>query len=321
MLGLVARDDRLKRFTATSHTCDLAVMGRSVRLETNSLSVLRHTRRAVASGGSAFSPGPQFILRIAGEEGGSVTAERREPRLLAADGLWLERLGPRCFFAIDTENRIAVAYAPGHLVVDEAAFARAFLGPLLERIAAALGLTCVPAACLLMAGRGVLLFGSESDRLAVCRLLAKLGLEVWSDPTTFLEFDSRALLAWRRTWSVSMGQEEPSQASRRDPSAHRSEFDPEEVRRPVSPTLSVFLEGESSELPRLTPLGSRTVGQRLEEMHFSSEGVCGNASGESVRSALGRLPAYRLAYGRDGATAAVFIHSLLKTNASLEARR
>jgi len=321
MTGLVAREDRLKRFTATSHAGDFSVMGRTVRLETTSLPALRHARRAMEPCGSAFSPAPRFFVRIVSEAAGGGAAERGKRRFFAAEGLWLEHLGARCFFAIDTDACMAVAYAPDDLAASEAAFTHAFLGPLLDRIASALGLTAVPAACLVIEGRGVLLFGSESDRLAVSHLTAKLGLEICSHQATFLELDGNALLAWRRAWSAPAEAEEFSPIPRRNASAHRPEADIVGVCRPVSPVFSVFLEGESSDVPRLIPLSSQAAGERLEDFQGAAGCEPGNPCRESIRSALGRLPAYRLIYGPDGATAAVFIHSLLKTNALLEARR
>lgn len=251
MTGLVAREDRLKRFTATSHAGDFSVMGRTVRLETTSLPALRHARRAMEPCGSAFSPAPRFFVRIVSEATGGGAAERGKRRFFAAEGLWLEHLGARCFFAIDTDACMAVAYAPDDLAASEAAFTHAFLGPLLDRIASAFGLMAVPAACLVIEGRGVLLFGSESDRLAVSHLTAKLGLEICSHQTTFLELDGNALLAWRRAWSAPAEAEEFSPIPRRNASAHRPEADIVGVCRPVSPVFAVFLEGESSERPAL----------------------------------------------------------------------
>ena len=321
MVGLVAREDRLKRFAATSHAGDFSVMGRTVRLETNNLPALRHARRAMEPCGSAISPAPRFFVRVVSEAAGGVAAERGKRRFFAAEGLGLEHLGARCFFAIDTDACMAVAYAPDDLAASEAAFTHAFLGPLLDRIASALGLTAVPAACLVVAGHGVLVFGSESDRLAVSRLTANLGPEICSHQTTFLELDGNALLAWRRAWSAPAEEEELSQGPSRNVSAHRPEADTVGVCRPVSPVFSVFLECESSEVPRLIPLSSQAAGERLEGFQLPAECEAGNPRRESIRSALGRLPAYRLIYGPDGATAAVFIHSLLKTNALLEARR
>lgn len=320
MRGSVMREDRLKRFAATLHGGDFSVLGRAVRLETNSLPVLRHARRAMRPCGWPFSPAPRFVVRIVSEAAGGVRREQGR-RFLAAAGLWLEHLGPRTFFALDTEACLAVAYAPEGLAASEASFTHAFLGPLLDRIAGTFGLMEAPAACLVMAGRGVLTFGSESDRLAVSRFTAKLGPEICSDQATFLELEGKALLAWARAWSAPVGEGELPKDTGRNASAERPEADPAGVRHPVNPVFSVFLEGESSDVPRLIPLSPRAAGEQLEELRLPPECESENSRREAIRSALARLPAYRLVYGRDRATAAIFIHSLLKTNALLEARR
>jgi len=321
MLKFVVREDRLKRFTATPHAGDFGVMGRTVRVETNSLPVLRHARRALEPCGLAFSSGPRFVLRIVSEPESNGTAERGEAHAVAAEGLWLEHHGPHCFFALDEEACMAMAYVPDDLVASEAAFARNFLGPLLERIASAFGVIAIPAVGLVMAGRAVLLFGSESERLAVGHATAGLGPAISSHQATFLELDGKTLLAWGRAWRVPAGDSEPPEGRGQDATAHRSGADPVGACRPARPAFSVFPEGEASDVPRLIPLSPSATRERLEELQLLAEHGPVNSRGGSIRSALACLPAYRLVYGSARAAAAIFVQSLLKTTALLEARR
>jgi hypothetical protein len=271
MLKSVVREDRLKRFTATPYTGDFEVVGRPVRLETNSLPVLRHARRALQPCGLAFSSAPRFVVRIVSEPESNASGERGEGDAVAAEGLWLERRGLHCFFALDEEDCMAMAYVPSDLAASKAVFVGDFLGPLLERIVGLFGVIAVPAVGLVMAERAVLLFGAESERLAVSHATAGLGPAICSRQMTSLELDGKTLLAWGQAWRVREGGAEPSQGAGLKASANRPKADPAEACRPARPTFSVFLEGGTSDVPRLIPLSPPATEGRLGELRVSAE--------------------------------------------------
>jgi hypothetical protein len=235
--------------------------------------------------------------------------------------LCLEHRGLHCFFALDEEAYMAMGYVPQDLVASEAAFVRDFLDPLLQGIGGLFGVMAIPAVSLVMAGRAVLLFGSESERLAVSQATAGLGAVISSQRTTFLELEGKTLLAWGRAWQVPSSDGEPSEGPGQDASARRPEADLTGACRPARPAFSVFLEGETSDVPRLVPLSPPTTEERLEDLQVFAGGERADSRRESIRSALAGLPAYRLVYGSDRTAAAVFVQSLLKTTALLEAQR
>jgi len=292
-----ARADRLGRFSPTPLTAALRAMGRTLTLETNSATVLRQARRAFEPYGLGSFEQSEFLWRIVGEPCEQAPDMGPDLNAIASETLRLAQFGRRGFFAVDLDAREAVACIPETLAADESAFCGVFLAALFQSTAPALRLTQLSAACLARGGKGLLLFGPSQHQLAeVGRLASRLGLELHSDHAVFIDLAGGNAKAW-------------------------GQWGPNDFKQPlgsVTPVLSVFLEPEDLQVPLLTPLPAREYLRRLCE-----EGMGGAPypdDREATARALGRLPAYRLAYGRDPGAAAVFLHSMLRTHNLLEAQ-
>ena len=333
MLNATAREDRLCRFTPTPLNAALRVMGRTLTLETNSATVLRHARRAFDPYGVASPEHAEFLWRVVSETDEHATTEWPELNVLAGEGLRLVHFGERCFLAADLDMRQAVGYIPEKLAADEAAFSCFFLAALFQSSASALRLTQVSAACVALGGEGLLLFGpSQCGKTTASYLAAKLGLEFHSDQAAFIEIEAGRVRAWGQFWPAVFRRAAAEFIPERSKALRPLNCQGEALLVPdqhalrhapagsVTPVLSIFLERETSEVPRLTPLPTRELLRRLREEGLPGATGRVNPAGDAIARALGSLPAYRLAYGRDPGVAAVFLHSLLKTHNLLEAR-
>lgn len=298
MQHAAVREDRLRRFVPTPLSAVLRVMGRTLSLETNSATVLSQARQVFEPYGAASPEGAEFVWRIVCENDADAGEEWPPAHVLACESLRLVHFGARGFLAVDLEAKLAVGHVAERLTRDEAAFRGRFLAALFESTAPALRLTELTAACLSLAGKGLLLFGpSGREKTEASRLAARLGLELHSDQATFVEVAGRCAQAWGQFWP----------AVARPPAES------------VTPVLSIFLEPEDSQVPRLTPLPTREYSRRLQEEVLAGGAGRMNPEGEAVARALSGLPAYRMAYGSDPSRAAIFLHSLLKTHNLLEA--
>lgn len=297
MQPTAAREDRLGRFSPTPLATALRVMDRTLTLETNSATVLRQARRAFEPYGAGSFDQSEFLWRIVSEPCEQAPKGGPEVNAIASESLRLAHFGRRGFLAVDLDAREAVGCVPDSLVADQSAFCGIFLATLFQSTASALRLTQLAAACLAREGKGVLLFGPSPQQIVeVCRLASRLGLELHSDHAVFIDLAGGNAKAW-------------------------GHWGPNDFKQPLgsaTPVLSVFLEPEDLQVPLLTPLPAREFLRRLRE-----EGMGGAPypdDREATARALGRLPAYRLAYGRDPAAAAVFLHSMLRTHNLLEAQ-
>ena len=188
--------DPLKRFRATCLRYDALLMGRHVRVETDSSLVSRRIAEALVPE-PAQNGHPQFVWRIACEsrEGSS----RMWPSMSAFchGSLRYISLGQYSFIAADLRAREAIGVLPEALCEDDIGFSTVFLSSLLHLTAPALGLIPVSAACVAKAQNGLLLFGPpNSGKTTAAYCGKKLGLEFHSDQASFLEFDAGAVHAW-----------------------------------------------------------------------------------------------------------------------------
>ena len=170
--------DPLKRFRATCLRYDALLMGRHVRVETDSPVISLRIAEALGSVEPAQNGHPQFVWRIACEsrEGSS----RMWPSLSGfCDGsLRYISLGQYGFIAADLRAREAIGVLPEALCEDDIGFSTVFLSSLLHLTAPALGLTPVSAACVAKAQNGLLLFGPpNSGKTTAAYCGKKLGLE------------------------------------------------------------------------------------------------------------------------------------------------
>ncbi len=326
------RRDPLRRFTPTPLVADSQVMGRTVRLETNSPAVLQNARQLFKRYGENADGKPEFVWKIVTEGGTNLRPPWPKMTAFSDGGLRFLNIGQRNFVAVDLESREAVGFLSDDLAKDEPGIAAVFFARIFFMTAAALGLTPISAACVGTRDKGIILVGPpECGKTTVSYIAKRIRLEFHADMVTFLEVDRRRLRAWGEFW----------------PALFRSEgaqFCPEllHLTRPlghlgrtflamnknslhssaplsVQPIVSIFLEREVAQLPRLIPLSSRESSARFEEsLAFQDDERFQSQQATAIR-ALTQLPAYRLVYGRNPAEAAVFFRSLLSVHDGLGA--
>lgn len=130
--------DILRRFTPTPFTADLLLMGCTIRLESNSETVIEQTRRAL--GDFHAGPAAQFLWRVISEPDADPAPPWPEPYVFSGDHLRLASIGRCGFIAVDLAARLAVGFLPEVLARDDVGFRNLFLAPLVSMTAAALGL-------------------------------------------------------------------------------------------------------------------------------------------------------------------------------------
>jgi len=325
------RRDLLHRFTPTPIGANLQVMGRTLRLETNSYSLFKGTRALFGRYGEVTSQDPEFRWRIVSEPESPVNLPWPEITAFSDEGLRYVSLGHRSFMALDLEGREAVAFLAGDLADDAPGFASVFLATLFDLTAASLGLTMVPAGCVALGGYGLLVFGPPDCGKTTSGYLARrLGLEFLGDQATFLELQGRNLRAWGQFWPAAFRIETqkflPELEGMTRPlyygdlsflALDRARMSPLPG-APVKPVVSVFLERKSADSPRLLRLTPSECARQLEVNQAFQDDAALRPQHAAMAGALARLPAYRLLYGEDPARAAVFFHSLLSAHHLLE---
>ena len=325
--------DPLRRLTPTPYAADLRIMGRTVRLETNSQTVLRQTRRVFEHYRWTPSGHPEFFWRIVTEADSNITPPWPEISAFSDEGLRFVSIGPRGFLAIDLEAREAVGFLSEELVKDKPGFTCVVLATLFDMTAGALRLTQISAACVAMVGKGLLIFGPPRSGKTISTYFAgKLGLEFHADQVTFLEHKEDGLHAWGQFWPAAFREETkqflPELLSSTHPFTYghqsflcleNNPFQPAEARS-VIPASCIFLERQAAEMPQLIPLPAGQLAERVKKSLPFKDDERFEPQRATVCRSLGKLPAYRLAYGDDPAVAAIFFRSLLTTYNLLEAR-
>jgi hypothetical protein len=323
----VGRSDPLRRLTLTPHVADLPVMGRTIRLETNSPTVLKRTLQLFERYRGSSMGIPDFLWKIVSESNPQMRPPWPQISAFSGDGLRFVNIGQRSFLAIDLEAREAVAYLAEGLVADGAGFACPFIDTLFCMTAGALRLTALHAACVTKGEKGVLVLGMpDSGKTTSGYLASKLGLEFHSDQAVFVDMDDGTLRIW--------GDFLPAVFR-----AETSRFLPEleALARPFcyldstflcvdkgSPQLyqansvtsvsCVFLERGATSVPRLTPLSRVESSRRLQESLLFKDDERFEAQESAALRTLTLVPAYHLAYGNDPAEAAALFPSLLSAH-------
>ncbi len=326
-----AHRDPFRRFTPTPFGADLRVMERTVRLETNSPTVLEQTRRIFECYGRSSTAQAEFLWRIVTEKGPRRSPPWPELAAFSDDGLRYVNLGQRNFLAVDLEARHAVGFLAEELANEELGFACIFLATLFDMTAGALRLTPLSAGCVAMREKGLLVFGSSrSGNTTATYCAGKLGLEFHSDQATFLEMEDGGLHAWGQFWPPAFRSEShqflPELRDLARPVTYRDmnlwylRESPSHApgRYGVTPAFCIFLDRKTAEIPRLVPLSCRQVDERLKESLSFHDDERFEPQCAAVCRALAKLPSYRLAYGSDPAVAAIFFRSLLNARNLLE---
>lgn len=112
--------DIIRRFTPTPLVADLHTMNCAIRLETNSPAILLQVRDALGAPSSSETARRCFLWRLVSDATADWHLPWPAPSGFSADGLHLEHLGQRTFFAVDADARLAVGFAAEGLVNDSA---------------------------------------------------------------------------------------------------------------------------------------------------------------------------------------------------------
>jgi hypothetical protein len=316
--------DLLRRSTPTPLVCDLAAMGKTIRLETNSSTIQHTVRRALNCYEGIPSGHPQFLWRIVGEASLDSKTARPEMTVVCDARLYCINLGQRSFLAIDLDSQEAGGFLAEDLFRDEEGFKWPFLATLFSISTRALRLTALSAACVALDEKAVLISGpSRSGKTTAGYLAAKLGLQFCADQITFLEWEGHGLGAWGEFWPVVFHAEtleflpELSASTQPFRYAHQTYLHLEKTRlstvahHRLTPVAYVFLGRQKAETPRITRLDAVGFAARLEE-NFLFEGDESLEPRRNVWCALSRLPAYTLDYGSDPAEAVDTFAALLR---------
>jgi|SRR5579872_1113884 len=324
MLTQTVPNDIFRRFTATPLQINFAMMGRSIRLETNNSTVLSHVRNVCKRYKEAERKGPEFLWRIISDASSGLHPPLSRRIAFSDGGLRSVNFNQRGFLTVDLDAHEAIAFLSPELCEDEMGFYSPFLSDLFDLSSAALGLTEIMAGCVALDGRGLLVFGSpRSGKTTACYWAGKMGLEFHSDQVTCLELVSGETAAWGQFWPAAFRPETleflPEIGSMSRPFRYRDlnllcvdnrPFLPVQASS-VLPVACVFLDRcatDSAQLKRihkdeLTPLLFSSL-PFIENRRFEYE------RGEVVKR-LTDLPAYHLAYPADPRLAAELFPTLL----------
>ena len=191
------RNDPMRRFVPTPYSAYLPVMGRTVRLETNSSRLLDHMVRLFARYPGAASGRPTFLWRIVVDSDVKVCQPWPRRSTFSDDGLRFAHFGQRTFLAVDLEGQEAVAFVAEGLVEDGPGFTSPFVDTLFYMTAGSLGLVPFGAACVSSGVKGLLILGSPNQgKTTASYLAAKEGLVYHADQSVFLEIAGGELRAW-----------------------------------------------------------------------------------------------------------------------------
>jgi energy-coupling factor transporter ATP-binding protein EcfA2 len=325
------RRDPLRRFTATPRVANLQIMGRTVRLETNSSLVLDHALCVFRRYKENSAGIPHFRWRIVSEADSLFGPIWPEFNAFSDANLRFVNLGQRGFVAIDLKSREAIGFLPESLALDALGFASIFLAIFFYLTAMSMNLVPITAACVALADNGLLLFGPPNSGKTTSSYLARRqGLEFHADHATFLEVASGRLRAWGDFWPAAFRPEAAQylpelhtltrKLSHRDTHFLCLDKDPSDSAqaRSVIPAVCLFLERGAAQAPKLVPIPSSELKIRLEHAIPFIEDSGSESTRHAVFAALRELPAYRLLYGKEPSVATRFYHSVLNTHHLVE---
>ena len=326
--------DPLRRFTSTPLVTDLNIMGRRVRLESNSSALFRGIT-SLFHRDQCLSPAPpDFTWRLVCEANPGSHPPWPEMAAFSDEGLRYVNLGQRSFFAIDLDAGRAVGFLSEELVNDPLGFSSVFAATLFDLTAAALGLVQIAAACVSLKGKALLIFGPpRSGKTTSTYLAGKLGLEFHADQASFLDLKFEALQAWGQFWPAAFRPDSVPFLPELDSRAGSFTYGsltfrcfathpfPTPLAQPVIPVSCLFLERQAAEVPHLISLSPAEREARLNNCLSFQDDARFQAQYAAALNAVSKLPAYRLSYGDDPAVAATFLRSILMIHNSLETSR
>jgi len=334
------RRDYLRRFTPTPHTCDLQVMQRTIRLETNREAVLELARTFFRAHRHEPATEPGFLWRIVCEPDPNLEYPALPFSAFSESGLRYVSIGQRGFMAVDLGNREAVAYFSDRFLDADAKFRyRPPLDTLLCLTAAPLGLTILSAGCVSLKDRGILVLGPpNSGKTTACYIAATDGLEFQADQVVFLDRRNKdhrnnnrpennhggnTLQAWGDALPAVFRPETVNYLPELRETTRCSTYDdlsffyfdktPMQPRwaRPVIPICTVFLNRDAlrKELRRLL---SEEAAVRMQSSVLFQEDARFDSEITASLAMLTEKPVYELNYPGDPNIAATVIKDLLR---------
>jgi hypothetical protein len=323
--------DPLRRFRSTSLSFDAVLMGRSVRIETDSVLVLNHITRAFNRfEQTSNSLSPLFRWRIVCEPCNEAMPSWPPLTAFGDHNMRCINIGQRSFIAIDIAAREAVGILSECLAKDEVGFSSVFLASMFYLTAPALGLTPISAACVARGQQGLLVFGPPNSGKTTSSYSAKkLGLKFHADRAAFIEIHRGTLRAWGDFWPAAFRPETaeflPELPTVSQSFSYRDtkflcldkEASLPRTAESVVPSACIFLERQAP-APKLIPLSRHEISQRIGAISPFKDDAGSKEAREAVFQALSRLPWYRLLYGDDPSVAAVFFRSVLKSHRLME---
>jgi hypothetical protein len=326
--------DPLRRLTATPLVTDLNVMGRKVRLESNSAALFGGITAMFERGTRSPSTPPAFLWRLVGEANSGANSPWPEMEAFSDEGLRYVNLGQRSFFAIDLNAGEAIAFLSEEWASDAAGFSSVFAATMFDLMAPALGLVHIGAACVALQGRALLVFGPpRSGKTTSTYLAGKLGLEFHADQASYLDLQPDGLRVWGQFWPAAFRRETVQFLPELESSTGSFTYGnltflcfakhPYQApgARAVIPVGCVFLERQAANVPHLIPMRPADREHCLNNsLAFQDDRRFAPQYTIALRE-LSKLPAYRLPYGNDPAVAATFLRSILLVHNSLEVGR
>jgi hypothetical protein len=323
------RSDPLRRLVPTPHAITLQLMGRAVRLETNSLKILDLIQRFFAWYPRVSQGDPELTWRIMSESDGLAKSGFVVSAFLDTD-LSFVNFGQRSFVAVDAETRSGIAFLKDEFaaVLEPRLMIRPPLEFLLYLSVMSLGFTCLSAASVAFGEKCVLLLGEpNSGKTTASYVASRLGMELLADHVVFLEPAAFGVRVWGdpfpalfRPEALQFFPELRSQV--RELSYEGVDFcffDKSKLQsaqaHSVAPLCSIFLKRAVAEEPRLEPVPPAELSRHLAAGLLFKGGDRFESQQAAVFASLAELPAYRLSYGKDPATAAAIVFDMLVEHA------
>lgn len=324
--NLSNRQDLARRFTATRYRTDLVLMRRTVRVETNRRHVIATVQEFFKSHQHEPAKQPDFRWRIISATDSQVGSTAVPLSGFSDSSLQYVNVGQRGFFAVDLENRQAMAFLPDVFLENETRFRhRSPLDILFSMTAASLGLVALSGACVGVQDSAVLIFGPpNSGKTTSTYLAAKQGLDFHGDQVVFLDDDSHTLRAWGDPFPAVFRPQGVEFLPELRQLAHYSwygelsffYFDKTPLQprcaRPLIPAAALFLDRRRNCKTLLRELTKEEELLRLRNSMLFREHHRFDKQTAVAFDRLVQKPAYELRYDSDPAIAARFIKEFLQ---------
>lgn len=318
------KHDPMRRFEATPHAINLMVMGRVIRLETNSAILIEHVAKLFTRYSGNADRSPQFLWRMIVQSDIMCRPPWPVRSTFSDDGMRFAQFGQKNFVAVDIGAREAIAFISECLFRDAQGFISPFIDTLFYMSAAPLALTPFASACVRLANSGLLVLGEPNQGKTTASYIAtRDGLRIHADQSVFLEFVDNRVRAWGDFVPLAFRPETlqflPELRSQVIPFSY-CDFSFQYLPKPeqelagsgfVMPVCCVVLERGKASRPRLEKLeGSALLRLLVRHIAFKDD-LQFEEQTQRMVAELAHLPSYSLAYGNDPADAVPFFHQLL----------